>query len=115
MSYIYHIAVGDKWSAAQATDLYRAESLTVEGFIHCSTSEQLLGVANDLYAGQEGLVLLEIDPVKISTEIRHEDCYNTGQSFPHIYGPLPVESVIRVIDFSPGEDGRFDHHLLQGK
>jgi uncharacterized protein (DUF952 family) len=115
MSYIYHIAVGEKWSAAQATGLYRAESLGVEGFIHCSTSEQLIGVANELYAGQEGMMLLEIDPAKITAEIRYEDCYDVGQAFPHIYGPLPVESMIRVIDFSPGEDGRFDHHLPQGK
>jgi uncharacterized protein (DUF952 family) len=111
MSYIYHIAVGEKWSAAQATGFYRAESLSVEGFIHCSNSEQITGVANELYVGQEGLVLLEIDPAKISAEIRYEDCYDTGQAFPHICGPLPIASVVRVISFSPDEDGRFDHHL----
>lgn len=114
MSIIYHIAAQEKWFAAQASGLYLAESLSVEGFIHCSTPEQLIGVANDLYAGQEGLVLLEIDPAKIWAEILYEDCYDTGQAFPHIYGPLPVAAVIRVIDFSPGVDGRFDHHLPQG-
>ena len=114
MQNFYHIASWARWSAAQASGLYRAESLILEGFIHCSTSEQLIGVANELYAGQEGLVLLEIDSGKISAKIRYEDCYDTGQVFPHIYGPIPIESVVRVIDFSPDEDGRFGHHLPQG-
>lgn len=114
MKYIYHIATRETWSAARASGSYRAESLSLEGFIHCSTPEQLIGVANELYTGQEGLVLLEIDPAKIPAEIRYEDCYDTGQALPHIYGPLPVPSVMRVIDFSPDNDGRFDHHIPQG-
>ena len=27
--------------------------------------------------------------------------------FPHLYGPLPVEAVIRVTAYRPGPDGTF--------
>ena len=42
-----------------------------------------------------------------SPKIRFEDCYQSGQKFPHVYGPLPVEAVIQVLDFEPGPDGCF--------
>jgi uncharacterized protein (DUF952 family) len=37
----------------------------------------------------------------------YEDCYDSGQAFPHIYGPLNVDAVVNVVDFPPGKDGFF--------
>lgn len=37
---IVHITTDDAWSAAQATGVYRPDSLDQEGFIHCSTPAQ---------------------------------------------------------------------------
>jgi len=111
MSFLLHIATQEKWALAQSAGAYKPDSLESEGFIHCSTPEQLMGVANELYAGQTGLLLLEIDPARVSAGIRFEDCYDTGQLFPHIYGELPLESVVRVSELAPDNDGRFDHHF----
>lgn len=105
---IWHITTAEAWSAAERQGTYQATSLETEGFIHCSTMDQLLGVANDIYLGQKNLVLLGIDPARVMAEIRFEDCFETGQDFPHIYGEIPLRAVVQVLDFPLGPDGRFE-------
>ncbi len=107
MGKILHITTQTTWEAAQATGQYTADSLAAEGFIHCSTPEQVIGVATSLYRGQTGLVLLYIDEARISAEVRYEDCYDTGLEFPHIYGPLNLDAVTRVVPFPPQANGSF--------
>lgn len=104
---ILHIAHRDEWAAAQAAGDYRADSLATEGFIHCSTPEQVLIPANERFQGQTGLLLLVIDPDRLAAELVYEDCYETGTAFPHIYGPLNLDAVVRAVPFPPGPDGRF--------
>ena len=36
-----------------------------------------------------------------------EDCYELGEEFPHIYGPIPIGAVTAVMPFPPSEDGSF--------
>ncbi|MFP4344658.1 MAG: DUF952 domain-containing protein [Anaerolineales bacterium] len=104
---IVHITSKIAWESAQDEGSYRGDTLESEGFIHCSRLEQVLGVANDRFPGEEGLVLLCIAEERASAEIRYEDCYETGEAFPHIYGPLNRDAVVRVVDFPPRADGTF--------
>jgi uncharacterized protein (DUF952 family) len=87
---------------------YRLNTLATEGFIHCSTPEQVLGPANALYHGREDLVLLVIEPSRLAADLVYEDCYEAGQAFPHIYGPLNLDAVSRVVPFPPRPDGSFE-------
>ncbi len=107
MSFILHMTAREAWLAAEAAGVYTAVSLTTEGFIHCSTSSQIIGVANNLYHGQSDLLILVIDPAQVGAAIVYEDCYETGQQFPHIYGSLPTTAVVRVLDFPCQPDGSF--------
>ena len=107
MAIILHITQESEWLAAVSTGFYRADSLQTEGFVHCSTVEQVLGPANAMFHGQDGLVLLAIDPEQVGAPIVYEDCYESGQEFPHIYGPLEIEAVTAVISFPPQDDGSF--------
>jgi uncharacterized protein (DUF952 family) len=107
MPVLLHIAERDVWAVSVQSGAYRPDSLSQEGFIHCSLPEQVVAVANDRYRGRQDLVLLVIDPARVPAEIRYEDCYETGQEFPHIYGPLPVAAVTQVLIFEPGPDGCF--------
>jgi uncharacterized protein (DUF952 family) len=107
MIMILHIVKMREWQAALEKGVYHPASLDTEGFIHCSTPEQLLEPANERFRGQQGLALLGIDPEKVVAPIIYEDSYASGQAFPHIYGPLNIEAVRVVIPFSPQEDGRF--------
>ena len=105
---IYHITSRISWSAAQTGGLYSADSLASQGFIHCSKADQILRVANSYYADQHGLVILEIDLSKLASQVRWEPGTDKADElFPHIYGPLNLAAVVRVLDFEPGPDGKF--------
>lgn len=104
---IVHITTWAAWAAAAAAGEYHADSLLSEGFIHCSMPDQVAAVANDRFAGRDDLALLVVDPSRVPAEIRYEDCYEMGQAFPHVYGPLPAAAVRQVIGYRPGPDGRF--------
>ena len=63
---LLHIAPTDRWADAQASGgPYVDPSLAAEGFIHCSTPEQVLIPANERFAGRTDLVLLVIDPTQL--------------------------------------------------
>jgi uncharacterized protein (DUF952 family) len=103
---ILHIAPREAWQAAQVAGAYRGDTLDVQGFIHCSHPEQVAGVANARFRGRNDLLLLCIDEAKLTSELREEEG-EPGRLFPHIYGPLNLDAVVRVLDFQPGEDETF--------
>ena len=66
--------------------------------------------ANRLYAGRTDLVLLRVDPARLSAPVRWEPGVPTDPDsmvFPHLYGPLPTAAVISVTPYRPDDDGRF--------
>lgn len=107
MQHLLHITSRAAWDAAREHDRYRDASLASEGFIHCSYPAQVLTPANALFGGRQDLVLLVIDPAAVAAPIVVEDCYASGQAFPHLYGPLETAAVVRVVDFPPSADGTF--------
>lgn len=60
-----------------------------------------------MFRAQKGLVLLCIDSDKVQAEIRYEGTEG-GELYPHIYGPLNIDSVIEVLKFEPDENGMFE-------
>ena len=112
---IYHITSRKAWEEAQANGEYRADSLTTEGFIHCSTFEQVLPVAHNFYKGQGGLIVLGIEPSLLSSDLKWEAPAGggpppgvpVGDQFPHIYGPINLSAVLKVVDLESKSDGTF--------
>ena len=105
---ILHITSKVEWKEAQSRGEYVAPSLKTEGFIHCSTENQVLPVANAFYRGQNDLVLLKLDEEKIEPEIKWEPPAGTpaigisdSDKFPHIFGPINLTAVASVFDFEP--------------
>jgi uncharacterized protein (DUF952 family) len=107
MSILLHITQREQWEQAKLSQAYRGDTLDSEGFIHCSTPLQVIKVANTFFPNQKGLILLCIDSDKVQAEIRYEG-FEEEELFPHIYGPLNVDAVFKVLDFEPGEDGKFE-------
>lgn len=105
---LLHIISPTEWQQALTAGEYRPASLADEGFIHCSTPEQVLTPANSFYHGQAGLQLLCIDPALLQAKLVYEDCYETGMQFPHIYGPLNLDAVYKIVEFPVNPDGTFD-------
>ncbi len=112
MTPILHIITREAWATALEQGAYRAPSLADEGFIHTSTAEQVLGVANTFYAGLTDLAILVIDSALVEAEIKYEAPSGDGPApapglFPHIYGALNLNAVVKVVDFPLGADGAF--------
>ena len=93
---IYHITPIKDWRNALETGSYDVESLEKDGFIHCCTKDQIENVLKEWFPGVSDLLLLEIDPNLLATEVKYEDSKGTGELFPHIYGALNLEAVIKV-------------------
>jgi uncharacterized protein (DUF952 family) len=117
MTLIYHITTRDASLLARQTGEYRTESLAKDGFIHLSQLHQVLGVANAFYSGQKDLVILVVDTSRLKAGVKYEAPVHPAVSasapsaddrFPHLYGPLNFDAVVRVVDFPPLSDGKFE-------
>ena len=101
---IYHLLGAGEWEAARAGGAVRPPSLEAEGFVHCSTAEQVRGVVARFYTMREDLVVLEVDPHRLGAELRWEppahEHPDAGERFPHLYGPLPVDAVRAVTPYA---------------
>src|SRR5206468_2482224 len=66
---IFHITTAPEWDAARRVGEYRAPSLDTEGFIHCSLPTQVNHVADWFYREVPHLVLLCVDPSKLTSTL----------------------------------------------
>ena len=88
---LVHLCSAEDWLRQQARGEHRPDSLGAVGFVHLSTPEQVHLPANRLYAGRTDLVLLRIDPARLSSPIRWEPGVPTDPDamvFPHLYGAI---------------------------
>jgi glutathione S-transferase len=106
--WLYHLALRPEWNAARGEGSYRrstrGQSLEEVGFIHLSAAHQLEATARRFYADLPPgeLLLLTIDPQRLAgagLEVRHEPAPGSGELFPHLYGPLPLEAVLLAQPF----------------
>lgn len=104
--HVFHITQRAAFAAALELGAYQADSLSREGFIHCSTLPQVLGTARRFYPGVSGLVLLCIAADSLGTTLRYEPA--DGQLFPHCYGAIPLDAIVAVINFPCTADGGFE-------
>ena len=103
---LFHLALKDDWEQAQDTSNYqwstRGMRLDQVGFIHCSWQEQVAKTFERFYADARDVLLLEIDPKRLTAPLR-ADAIPTGELFPHLYGHLPIEAVRSITPY--GSDG----------
>jgi uncharacterized protein (DUF952 family) len=111
---VFHIVSREDWEAAVAAGSYRPPSLEAQGFVHCSTREQVVETANRYFNGQDGLVLLCIEVSRLRPPLRYEPPDMPGHTatgpqslFPHLYGPLDPEAVVNVLPLPARADGTF--------
>lgn len=128
---ICHLVGRAEWGTG--ADSYRPASLASEGFIHFSTPDQVVATADRYYPGRTDLLLVVVDPDRLSAPLRWEApaaasaeasptvvpavtaspaappaaAPAAGEAFPHLYGPFATAAVVTVLPFPPGADGRF--------
>ena len=109
---IFHITTRKEWETAKVMGTYAAPSLEIEGFIHCSKKVQVLGTTNNYFRGHQDLLLLCIMPEKLQADLKYEDPSGKHSSnevglFPHVYGPINQEAVLKVVPFPCDSEGEF--------
>lgn len=97
---VFHVTTPEAWEAAQQAGAYttstRGRTLAEEGFVHCSAEHQVAGVRDRYFADLPELLLLEIDTDRLTSPWRVEEVPGSGESFPHVYGPVDLDAVTGV-------------------
>lgn len=104
---IYHITTPAAWKKGQDDGRYVPEAFEQDGFIHCSKMDQIVGVGQRYYASQTGLLILGINPDKLTSKLVFENLIGGEELFPHIYGPLNLEAVESTAEFVQSAEGAF--------
>jgi len=92
---IYHIVLPERWNPLDPEMDYEAESLVTEGFIHCSFIDQLDAVLQRYYKDAEKVLILSIDPAKLSSRLVEEPSTD-NEIYPHIYGAINRDAILAV-------------------
>ena len=121
---IYHLVPASYYYTQSQDRPYLPEAFVEEGFIHCTAGiEMLVQVANNYFGTlSEELLVLEINPNAITVPLKFEppipptDKSKNGKKnssanedilFPHIYGPLNREAIVRCFAMRRDEVGKW--------
>lgn len=101
-----HLVPEPCWLALTDGKEYRPERFAEEGFIHCTDGEELVvEVANRYYrVDPRAYLVLDIDLARVHARAIYED---EARQYPHIYGPIVREAVMRVRRVERAPDGTF--------
>ena len=101
----YKVLTADQMRALAADAFAGAPVDLADGFIHLSSAEQLTETIDRHFAGQSDLWVAAIDLEALGATVKWEESRG-GALFPHIYGPMPLESVRAYAPIERGTDGR---------
>ena len=104
-SIIFKVVSQLEWQEAQEAGVFRGSPLDVaDGFIHLSSAAQVVSTVQNYFAGRDDLVLVSVDTERLGDTLRWE-VSRGGALFPHIYGDLPLTSVLKAVPLELKKDG----------
>lgn len=101
----YKVLTEEQMRALEADTFAGAPADLADGFIHLSTADQLTDTIVKHFAGQGDLWVAAIDLTAFGTSLKWERSRG-GALFPHIYGALPLETVIAYGPLERDADGQ---------
>lgn len=108
MALIYKIVPVELWRAAEAKGRFDGSPVDLaDGFIHFSQAEQVEETAAKWFSGQTDLWLLAVDADQLG-EALHLEPSRGGALFPHLYGALPLATVVFSKPLPLLSNGRHD-------
>ena len=94
----YKILPPTQWAQFQADGIFHGAPVDLaDGYIHLSTADQLQATLDKHFSGQSGLMIAEVDLAILGNSVRWE-VSRGGALFPHVYGPLPMAAVLKVVE-----------------
>ena len=107
MGKIFHITTKEKWKNAKKEGTYSSTTLVSQGFIHCSTKDQVIEIANCLFKDVLNVIILEIIEEKIKGKIVYENFEGKKELFPHIYGKIELDTVNTIYELQKDDNGEY--------
>jgi uncharacterized protein (DUF952 family) len=107
--FIYTLVRTADWRAAEAAGAYAGSADDRrDGFLHFSAAGQLRASAAKHRAGVPDLLMVEVEAAALGDALRWETAAGGSRPglFPHLYAPLPLAAVRRVVALPLGDDGR---------
>jgi uncharacterized protein (DUF952 family) len=104
---IYHITTPQSYKQDFNGTFLTHPSLAAEGFIHCSTQSQVAGVLERYFGGINEITILHLEESLLTSELKYEIA-TADEAFPHIFGAINAEAIIKVDNFSRKENENFN-------
>jgi uncharacterized protein (DUF952 family) len=113
---IFHLVEVAVWKECKNADVpskidYLPATYEADGFIHATgEANMLLNVANMFFKSAEGdFTVLRIRPALLKSPVKWEvvDPKDETVKYPHIYGPMNIDSVVQEYAVKRGDDGEF--------
>lgn len=101
----YKILTAEQMLALEQDSFAGAPIDITDGYIHLSTAAQVDETVTKHFAGQRDLSIAAVDLAALGETLRWE-VSRGDQLFPHIYGPLTLDSVLAYGPIAYEEDGR---------
>ncbi|MCT4562792.1 MAG: DUF952 domain-containing protein [Maledivibacter sp.] len=104
---IIYTATCKEWDEIKKQTEFTSDDFSIEGFIHCSYPKQTVRVLNKHFKDEEKVILLCIDPRLLKSKWKSEDLKGNGEEFPHVYGNINIDAIVKVLDIQPSKYGLF--------
>lgn len=93
---VFHLIDPDGWETARSVGHVTPPGLAREGFVHCSTREQLEGTIARHFEGVDDLLLLRLDEAALGGALRWDEV-RPGERYPHVYRRIALTEVLEVV------------------
>lgn len=94
---IVHIASARDWREANVTGELAPWILRIEGAVPCSIASEVEDVANRLFRGTGNVLLLVIDPARLTSPLLYERGDDGLPENPRIRGPVNLDAIVKVV------------------
>ncbi|WP_374944356.1 DUF952 domain-containing protein [Sphingomonas sp.] len=102
----YKVLTADQMAALERDGTFAGAPVDLaDGYIHLSTAAQLTETVDKHFAGQSDLHLVAVDLGAFGDSLKWEESRG-GQLFPHLYGPLLLETAIAYGPLERDADGK---------
>ncbi|MEH3159940.1 MAG: DUF952 domain-containing protein [Sphingomonas taxi] len=90
----YKVLTAEQMAALERDGTFAGAPVDLaDGYIHLSTADQLTETVDKHFAGKDELHVAAVDLGSFGDSLKWEESRG-GQLFPHLYGPLLLETVI---------------------
>ena len=101
----YKVLTGEQMATLERDASFAGAPVDLaDGYIHLSTANQLTETVDKHFAGQSDLHVAAVDLEALGDAVKWEPSRG-GQLFPHLYGPLTLDSLIAYGPLEREDDG----------